>query len=94
MCNFFRKRKLIKVVEGSTLAISEIGTMKNDMDSNCPIDLNKFSWIRQYAPCFRMQPDQVDIIYEPKDFYNKIKVKFNFKPINFSNFNLTKKFSP
>ncbi|CAD5116077.1 DgyrCDS5007 [Dimorphilus gyrociliatus] len=47
--------------------------MKNEREANSQIDLKKFSWIKQHAPCFRIQPDHVDIIYEPAEFYDTLK---------------------
>lgn len=42
-------------------------------------DFNEFKWLKEYAPCFEIDAKNIEIIQEPKDFYENLKVCFIFQ---------------
>lgn len=38
----------------------------------------ELDWLKEHTPCFRISADNINVLREPDEFYQKLKVKFIF----------------
>lgn len=46
-------------------------------NENYEKSFEEFEWLNDYAPCFVIDSNKIEILNEPSQFYNRLKVREN-----------------
>ncbi len=47
---------------------------KNNNNNDYPKSFEDFEWLSHYAPRFTIDPNEIEILHTPTEFYNNLKV--------------------